>query len=279
MKIENVDWQITSLCNRKCNYCFGPTKNRDLNLSNIYRVIDQLVELGTKQLGITGGEPLVYPYISKVIEYANNVGLKIYLSTNCDFYFKYSELIKQNVSIIGIPIDGANEQTHDFHRGKGSFCNITNALNDIIESSSNIKIKLGTVVTKQNKNELLEIEKYILKYDSKILFWKLYEVISYDRNAEQSKELYVDILKTNAILGQYFDVNRIVYDTINERNKSYFFIKPNGDVFIPTLNKSISTENVIGNILEDNISEIILSFETIANIQGYYKDYRYMKNN
>ena len=29
MRIENVDWQLTSRCNRMCPYCFGPTDIND----------------------------------------------------------------------------------------------------------------------------------------------------------------------------------------------------------------------------------------------------------
>ena len=279
MLIENVDWQITCQCNRTCKYCFGPSNVGTMEIDEIYQVIDILTRGGVKQIGITGGEPLTHPFISDIISFANKMGLKIYLSTNCDYYSKYSEIIKEKVSIIGLPLDGANQQTHDLHRGNNSYQNIFDAINDICNSNCNLKIKVGTVVTKFNFGELIDIEKLISAYSSKILFWKLYEMISYDRNIYFTEDLKYDFRNLNITLGQYFDAQRIVYDTISKRNKSYFFIKPNGDVFIPELNRGISTETVIGNILKDSFDNLASRFEKHVNIQGYYKEYRYMKSN
>ena len=107
MIIENVDWQLTSVCNRNCKYCFGPSHIQSLTKSEVFKIIDCLSSYGVKQLGITGGEPLMYPDIEEIINYAVSIGLNIYLSTNCDYYFTYAKLIKEKVSIIGIPIDGS----------------------------------------------------------------------------------------------------------------------------------------------------------------------------
>ena len=65
--LSNVDWQITSLCNRNCSYCFGPKNIALLSLSDIYKIIEALVGYGTKQIGITGGEPLLHPFFSEII--------------------------------------------------------------------------------------------------------------------------------------------------------------------------------------------------------------------
>jgi len=277
MNIENVDWQIISKCNRSCPYCYGPLSIDELSIDKIYKIIDKLVYNGVKQLGITGGEPLIHPYISEIINYSFDSGLKIYLSTNCDYYSKYSELIKEKVSIIGIPIDGSNAKTHDLNRGTQNFKSVLNAANDIYNSKCTTKIKFGTVVTVDNCNELLKIEKIISKYNSKIIFWKLYELISYERNKSKVAPIKCSMQLYTSKLGQYIDINKIIFDTIDKRDKSYFFLKPNGDVFIPQLSKNISQERIIGNILYDNFESIALKFNELVDICGYFKNYRYMK--
>lgn len=275
MVIENVDWQITARCNRNCPYCFGPLNIDEISLINMYKIIDKLAKNGTKQLGITGGEPLVYPFISEIINYSVELGIKIYLSTNCDYYYKYSDLIKEKVSILGIPIDGANDEMHNLHRGEQSFKAIIETANDIYNSDCKTKIKFGTVVTRFNFNQLLDIEKLISKYASKVIFWKLYELVSYERNQKKVEQLKPII--TPNFLGQYLDSKKIIYDSINKRDRSYFFIKPNGDVFIPFLNDNLSKEELIGNLLNDNYENIISNFEENVNTYGYFKNYRYMK--
>lgn len=86
MNIENVDWQITSRCNRSCGYCYGPSKGDDLPLENLKMIVDILISQGVRQIGITGGEPLLYPKIEELIGYIKSHGISIYLSTNCDNY-------------------------------------------------------------------------------------------------------------------------------------------------------------------------------------------------
>ena len=77
MRIENVDWQITSHCNRTCPYCFGPAGINDLPVSDIKSIVDTLARIGVKQIGITGGEPLLYPNIAEVIEYICDKDIQI----------------------------------------------------------------------------------------------------------------------------------------------------------------------------------------------------------
>lgn len=277
--IENIDWQILSDCNRKCKYCFGPKNYNQLSISEMKHIIDIMSENGVKQIGITGGEPLLYNNFETLIEYINSKDILIYLSTNCDYYYKYKDLIKEKVSIIGIPIDGSNEVTHDYLRGKGSYSSVINTIQDIFDSNTNLKIKIGSVITKKNLFDVLDIGNLISKYEEKIIFWKLYELISYDRNQKFVSQLLPDCDWIKTIKGFDFSFNKskIVFDSKAKRDKSYFFLKPNADVFVPVLTGETSYEKIIGNILTDDYNLLSIRFNEIANYKGYNKKYRYMK--
>lgn len=274
--VINVDWQITSVCNRSCPYCFGPQIVKSVSLADAIRIVDRLKKLGTRQIGITGGEPLLYPYFSEIVKYITNSGMTIYLSTNCDYYDKFSNFIKSHISILGIPIDGVNPDTHNFHRGSSSFSAVMNVLNDIQKSNCPIKIKIGTVVTKYNCKELRAIESFLAPFKDKIIYWKLYQLISYKRNEKNVLSLMpesVDLRDVGYIIGK----EKIVDDTLEKRNRSYFFIKPNGDLFVPFISNKLSEEKVFGNILTDDESEIVRIFNDLVNEEGYYNPYRYMR--
>lgn len=278
MIIENVDWQITADCNRKCEYCFGPKCVQSISKNEVFQVVDALQRIGVKQIGITGGEPLVYTDIDEVLRYIKLKGINIYLSTNCDFYFKHLRTIKEYVSIIGLPLDGADEKTHDLHRGEGSFRNVLKTIEDV--SNSGLKVRVGTVITKYNYNQLKEIEKLLKPITSQVLFWKLYEMVSYARNKEQVQRMKVTQVTEEVFreLGSIVGVEKIIYDTIELRNQSYFFIRPNGDVFVPILRVEKSEEAVIGNILNTPLREIVNRFQSFVNQNGYMSVYRYMRN-
>lgn len=278
MSIENVDWQITSCCNRVCPYCFGPSGVEDLPLSESKRIVDILEELGAKQIGITGGEPLLYPHISALIEYIFSKGIRIYLSSNCDYYNEFAPLIKDKISILGIPLDGPTQTIHDSIRGNGSFRNVTHAIADICRSNCNTRIKVGTVLNKRNKNELKDIEKLLSPYQEMILFWKIYELVIYPRNRPTVLPLKTKYLVDGNSLGNYVDSEKIVFDTVEERDRSYFFLKPNGDIFVPILNQNVSVEMPLGNLLRNDVETINCLFNKIVNHSGYNKSFRFMKN-
>ena len=279
MVIENVDWQITSICNRKCAYCYGPTYNGELSLDKAKAIVDVLESIGVKQIGLTGGEPLLYSFIKELVNYIFGKGIKIYLSTNCDLYQENAEWIKEKVSIIGVPIDGSCSEINDSIRGAGSFNAVTNAIKDITNSKSLLKIKCGTVVTNQNVKDLLNIERFLMQFEKRILFWKLYELILYEKNIENSKKLQI-MLDANSIslLGKQLGKEKVIIDTIQKRNRSYFFVDPIGNIFIPILSTFLSEERILGNILRDGISGILSKFEKAFNPIGYNETYRYMKN-
>lgn len=279
MRIENVDWQLTSRCNRMCPYCFGPADINDLPLSDVKSIVDILAKMGVNQIGLTGGEPLLYPHIAELIEYIVDKGIHIYLSSNCDYYSEFARLIKEKISILGVPLDGASAATHDSVRGVDSFHSITSAIFDICRSPCNTKIKVGTVLLNSNASELAHIEKILFPFREKILYWKIYELITYSRNRATATPLQTPYICGQYNLGQYIGTQKIVFDTIDERDRSYFFIKPNGDVFIPCLNHDESFEKDIGSIFDSNIDNLILTFAEIVNRSGYAKAFRYMKNN
>ena len=279
MIIENVDWQITSMCNRKCAYCYGPTYHDELSIDKAKAVVDILASNGVKQIGLTGGEPLLYSCIKELVDYIFGKGIKIYLSTNCDLYQENAEWIKEKVSIIGVPIDGSCSEINDSIRGTGSFNAVTNAIRDIINSKSSLKIKCGTVVTNQNIEDLLNIERFLMQFQNRILFWKLYELILYEKNIENSKKLQTMLdFSYTSLLGEQLGKEKVIIDTIQKRNRSYFFVDPIGNIFIPILSTNLSEERILGNILKDDISVILAKFEKVFSPIGYNKTYRYMKN-
>lgn len=278
MRIENVDWQITSRCNRRCPYCFGPTGINDLPLSDVKSIVDTLTKMGVKQIGITGGEPLLYPHIAELIEYIVSKDIQIYLSSNCDHYSDFARLIKEKISILGVPLDGASVITHDSIRGPGSFRNVTSAISDICSSHCSTKVKVGTVLLSSNVSELANIEKILFPYLDKILYWKIYELIIYSRNKATASSLHTPYICGRQGLGKYIGTQKVILDTIEERDRSYFFIKPNGDVFIPCLDHNVSLERDIGSIFDCNIEGVVRTFDEMVNHAGYNKAYRYMNN-
>ena len=74
--IETLWFNTGTLCNLKCNDCYiesSPT-NKNLQYINLLEVKKYIIEikendLGTKLIGLTGGEPFMNPYIVDILRY------------------------------------------------------------------------------------------------------------------------------------------------------------------------------------------------------------------
>ena len=68
-----VNYQVTTLCNLRCIYCYAdlhsPKEERDLSTAEIFREIDELYGLGTRWIRLMGGEPLMRDDIGAIIDY------------------------------------------------------------------------------------------------------------------------------------------------------------------------------------------------------------------
>jgi len=277
MKPVIVDWQITSSCTRDCTFCYGPKSTKELSFEDISRIIDTLKHIGVKVVGITGGEPLLRDDIVDILKYIKGKEMGICLSTNCDLYSNYRDVIKKYVDAIGIPVESSDKKIHDSLRGGKNFDNVVFALNDISENC-NMKIRIGTVLTNKNYHTLEELELFLSKFDDNIVYWKIYEYICYSLKS-QNDNLIIDDYRSLSHhingLGKYINSNKIIIDTLEKRNCSYFLIKPNGDAFIPLLSQISSTEYILGNLLE-HPDEVIDKWKKNINYINYTQPYRCM---
>lgn len=81
------------------------------NLEHALKIIDTLDRLGCYSLSITGGEPLLYPYITEVVNYAHEKGFIVQVNTNGSLLAEKAAEIS-NVDLVTISLDHPNEQ-HD----------------------------------------------------------------------------------------------------------------------------------------------------------------------
>lgn len=254
--INIIDIQITSICNRNCSYCYAlKNQNIDMPFERIVTLIDQISLNKIENICISGGEPFNHPKIYEILEYCKSKSLNTAISTNGD---NHEMIIKclDLIDVIGFPIDSPNEFIHDSIRGLGSFRNIVNIIEIINFTNKNILIRIGTVLLYENQNDLLGIYYLINKY-SKIKTWKIYEQIKYNSSKISTPD-FKKITK-NLIDKFYIDNNiiKIIISSKKNRNKGYFIVEPNGQIFIPALYENLDIKYYIGNIYNCDLNTLI----------------------
>ena len=76
---------ITAACNMKCVYCHneGNTKMAILTKEQIRKIVEASKDFGLKKIRITGGEPLVSPYVEEICQMlTEEYGISVEMNTN-----------------------------------------------------------------------------------------------------------------------------------------------------------------------------------------------------
>jgi diadenosine tetraphosphatase ApaH/serine/threonine PP2A family protein phosphatase len=117
-------------CNLACSYCAvasSPTaRRRSIGLARFRALVDEAVAEGFQELCVTGGEPFVEPHIVDMLEYASD-RLPTVVLTNAMLFTsgrrraELGRLAGRDGLVLQTSLDGANPETHDRFRGRGSW--------------------------------------------------------------------------------------------------------------------------------------------------------------
>lgn len=147
--------EITNICNMRCKHCMNwsvENSNIGFDKEKILRLIDELYQNNTEEIYISGGEPLLYPYIDDVMLYAHSLGMKVTLATNALEISNHIEAIKKSVQLVSISLDGIGT-THDKFRGVSeSFNNCVDMFRLLKEND--VKTRISAMIWKENIKEL-----------------------------------------------------------------------------------------------------------------------------
>lgn len=78
-----VSWDLTNRCNLTCRHCYNAGNcSEDLSIDATFRIVDSLVEMGTLELTLSGGEPLLFPGFEKLLERIKECRFRVHLLSN-----------------------------------------------------------------------------------------------------------------------------------------------------------------------------------------------------
>jgi sulfatase maturation enzyme AslB (radical SAM superfamily) len=131
-KIKTLWFNTGTLCNIECKNCYiesSPKNDRlvYLTFDEVKNFIDEAIEknLGTQEIGFTGGEPFMNKDIIKMIEYSLSKGLKTLVLSNAmkPMLNRVEEIKKVNHKnlTIRVSIDHYEKSKHEEIRGKNTY--------------------------------------------------------------------------------------------------------------------------------------------------------------
>lgn len=122
-----VVWESTMLCNLRCRHCYSNAASRhpgELTTEEAKNVIDQLSDMGTLILALSGGEPLFRRDWEEIAKYASSQDILVGIGTSG--WTVDGDMARRirdaGISRCTVSIDGASGIVHERMRPKsGSF--------------------------------------------------------------------------------------------------------------------------------------------------------------
>lgn len=155
-----VNVELTLKCNLRCLHCgatAGSPRKDELQTKEWISVMEQLADLGCREVCLLGGEPFLMPGWFDIAKAIEVLGMDIVFISNG--WLIDSALVNQlqqlkTLSRLGISLDGASAEVHDSIRGRrGSFERAFRALTSLRDAG--FEAGAITAVSKLNLAELL----------------------------------------------------------------------------------------------------------------------------
>lgn len=164
-KPEFFGWEITSRCNLSCPHCFSPPDRSDkseLTVDECMRIIDSVGACGAELIGWTGGEPLLFDGLERLIAYAlSGYKIKSGITTNGILLDekRLARLMEAGVHTVQISLDGSNaERNHRIRlTNDEDFARIMQAIRLCVKHD--VKINMAMLLGADNLDDAPEMIK------------------------------------------------------------------------------------------------------------------------
>jgi hypothetical protein len=122
-------WIYTNFdCNLHCDYCCVRSSpvapRRELGLARIRRITGEAVEIGVKEIFVTGGEPFLLEDIGEILLACAAAAPTTVLTNGMLFSGRRAESLQalpRDRIVLQISLDSATPELHNLHRGPGTW--------------------------------------------------------------------------------------------------------------------------------------------------------------
>jgi MoaA/NifB/PqqE/SkfB family radical SAM enzyme len=217
----SINWMITGKCPLACKYCYADdlmfSKVTEPSKDDIQKIAKSILFYKPLSVIITGGEPLLSPYIADVFNFLDNKTGIILDTSGTGLTSIHLELFRKYNVFVRVSLDSERPQVNDdirrFRSGYKSpylRSSSTNAFHSICELlDAGISVGVQSVATCKNRNDLEVLGDKLFKLG--VSSWRILLMIETSSNKNMFQSLQ----------GSQRGVNRLHNQTINRILKKH----------------------------------------------------------
>jgi len=203
----SFDFDITARCNNDCRHCYinvppdSPEHiEKELSLSQIERIADEAVSMGTLWCLLSGGEPLLREDFDDIYVMLKRKGLLLSLYTNATLITPHRiQLLKRYPPRdIEITVYGVTKETFGKVTSRPeNFNAFKRGLKLLLDN--NIPVRLKAMIMRSNIHEFSEIAAFCRRYTKDFFRFDPHLHLRYDGNPERNRRILAERLTPQEI--------------------------------------------------------------------------------
>lgn len=259
--------EVTNACNHKCYFCPNSDSTRPVRMMDvefakkIMADCAQLLGSGKKICFHMNGEPLLYKHLSELVKYSKELGYEYsFVTTNGSMATDEAlvDLFESGLDSIKFSINAGTKETYLKLHGRDDFDKAMHALVFSAayrkEKGKNFKIFVSCVATKDNYEELEDLNKYAKQYCDEIVFY--YPCGYAGQNNRLAHELRCDLSKLdiNAFEIKHTSPCSVLWNSINVTCEGFLSLccsESDNRLIVEDLNKQSVKEAWLGKRMQE----------------------------
>lgn len=253
-------------CNLSCDFCYVSFHNKKIEDKTIC-IVEKAIELRFDVITFGGGDAFSKKHFREACIICKSHDIKTHADTNCiaikptDYKF-----IEENIDLLGISLDGIGIVHDRMRKSNNLFSKVNSVLVNL--EKQNFKVKINTIVTKQNKDDLNNIYNYLNSFNN-ISIWSLYQFFPLDvakRYQENFKicDQEFDLI-TESFKNTNFNIEKFKF---SDRVSGYIFSDELGNLYTNVIDGNYIT---IGSIYDNTIDDKLQSLNLNINPKVEYR--------
>lgn len=244
-------YYVTYRCNSRCQYCNvwrekSFQNKKELDAEEAERLLNQGYAAGVRYIDFTGGEPTLYPDLTRLLRHAKRLGIKTEVTTNgLPHSPEKLREIAECADKFNFSLDTLNRETYRRVRGVDSLENVLKTMEGLMDIR---RPKIMTVVSENNVMELDSLISYAQQHQAEIYLNPVFYYFDSTGNGETTTAVH-------RVMSKMFEPYTVVMLHFMEfllnagsknrppcsANRQTLTIAPNGALMLPCYHASKET--------------------------------------